>query len=158
MEQTEKQIMEILIKDSQNLCELPEDRIRAAAATLLEALEKTEAELSLLITDDPQIAEINQTYLNRQGPTNVIAFPMGDPGFAGIYPELLGDVVISVETAQREASDAGYSMEERFTELLVHGILHLLGYDHETNEEDARQMAEKSRELIKILRRKQKEL
>lgn len=143
--------MEILITDSQNFRELPEERIKAAAATLLEALGKTGAELSLLITDDPQIAEINKTYLNRQGPTNVIAFPMGDPGFAEIYPELLGDVVISVETAEREASDAGYSMEERFTELLVHGILHLLGYDHETNEEDERQMGEKSRQLMKLL-------
>ncbi|MCF8025843.1 MAG: rRNA maturation RNase YbeY [Desulfobacteraceae bacterium] len=61
---------------------------------------------------------------------------------------MLGDVVISVQTAGREASDAGYDMEERFTELLVHGILHLLGYDHETNEQDAKQMAEKSQELM----------
>ncbi|MFW6080803.1 MAG: rRNA maturation RNase YbeY [Desulfosalsimonas sp.] len=150
--------MEILITNSQELCQLPEDRIKDAAAALMEALGKTGAELSLLITDDRQIAEINKTYLNREGPTNVIAFPMGDPGFAEIQPELLGDVVISLETARREALDAGYTKEERFTELLVHGILHLLGYDHETNEEDAEQMAEKSRELMNLLKEKHKEL
>jgi probable rRNA maturation factor len=61
-------------------------------------------------------------------------------------------VVISLETADREAKDAGYLMEERFTELMIHGILHLLGYDHEINEEDARQMAEKSRDLMEQLR------
>ncbi|MCF8095899.1 MAG: rRNA maturation RNase YbeY [Desulfobacteraceae bacterium] len=122
--------------------------MRETARELLKALGKTEAELSLLIVDDEQIAEINKTYLDRTGPTNVIAFPMGDSGFTGEHPELLGDVVVSVETADREASDAGYDMEERFTELLIHGILHLLGYDHETNEQDAKKMAEKSQELM----------
>ncbi|MFP4668659.1 MAG: rRNA maturation RNase YbeY [Desulfosalsimonas sp.] len=143
--------MEVLITNRQNLFRISEESIRSTASALLEALGKTGAELSLLIVDDEQIAEINKTYLGRTGPTNVIAFPMGDSGFAGIQPELLGDVVISVETADREASDAGYLMEERFTELLIHGILHLLGYDHETNEQDAKQMNEKSEELMQYL-------
>jgi probable rRNA maturation factor len=115
-------------------------------------LDKADAELSLLIADDALIAEINQKHLKRTGPTNVIAFPMGNSDFPEIQPELLGDVVISLETADREAKDAGYLMEERFTELMIHGILHLLGYDHEINEEDARQMAEKSRDLMEQLR------
>lgn len=140
--------MEVLITNDQNLYPISLDHIRETACTLLQALDKSEAELSLLITDDDQIAGINKTYLDRSGPTNVIAFPMGDDGFTGISHELLGDVVISVETAAREAADAGYEMEERFTELLIHGILHLLGYDHETNEQDAKQMAEKSKELM----------
>ncbi|MCF8111694.1 MAG: rRNA maturation RNase YbeY [Desulfobacteraceae bacterium] len=144
--------MEVLIKNQQNLYQLSEESIKSTAYTLLEALGKTGAELSLLIVDDGQIAQINKTYLDRTGPTNVIAFPMGDDGFAGIRAELLGDVVISVETAGREASDAGYSMEERFTELLIHGILHLLGYDHETNEQDAEQMNQRSEELMHCLK------
>ena len=110
-------------------------------------MDKAEAELSLVITDDKQIAEINFQYLNRSGPTNVIAFPMGDPEFPEVQPELLGDVIISLQTAEKEAVEAQYTIAERFTELLIHGILHLLGYDHETNEADARQMAEKSRAL-----------
>lgn len=122
--------------------------MQTTAQALLNALDKAEAELSLLIVNDAQIAEINQAYLNRGGPTNVIAFPMEDSGFADDRAELLGDVVISLQTAEKEAADAGYPLEERFTELLIHGILHLLGYDHETNEDDAAQMAEKSRELL----------
>lgn len=143
--------MEVLITNRQNFCPVSEQRIKDTASALLEALGKTEAELSLLIVDDEQIAEINKTYLGRTGPTNVIAFPMGDTGFDAIRPEVLGDVVISAETAYKEASDAGYLMEERFTELLIHGILHLLGYDHETNEHDAQQMNEKSDELMAYL-------
>ncbi|MFW5874840.1 MAG: rRNA maturation RNase YbeY [bacterium] len=149
--------MEVLITNRQNLYLLSEESIKSTAYALLEKLGKTGAELSLLIVDDEQIAQINKTYLGRTGPTNVIAFPMGETGFTPLQPELLGDVVISVETAGREASEGGYSMEERFTELLIHGILHLLGYDHETNEQDAEQMNKKSDELINYLKARKKQ-
>lgn len=139
--------MAVLITDNQSLYKISTDQIQTTARELLNALDKAEAELSLVITDDKQIAEINFQYLNRSGPTNVIAFPMGDPEFPEVQPELLGDVIISLQTAEKEAVEAQYTIAERFTELLIHGILHLLGYDHETNEADARQMAEKSRAL-----------
>ena len=102
--------------------------------------------------DNPQIEELNQQYLNRQGPTNVIAFAMREGEFPDLTPNLLGDVVISTDTAAREAQDSAMSMERRFNELLVHGILHLMGYDHETSEDDARVMEDKSRELMKHIR------
>jgi probable rRNA maturation factor len=109
-------------------------------------------EVSILIVDDDQIAKINQTYLNRAGPTNVIAFPMREGKFSHINPQLLGDVVISIETANREASLSELSMASRFSQLLVHGILHLMGYDHEQTEEQAHRMEEKSRELESLLK------
>jgi len=110
-----------------------------------------DAELSLLIVDDPQIAVLNQDYLNRQGPTNVIAFPMLEGEFTDITPHLLGDVVISVETADREAQAMGIGADERFLQLLIHGILHLLGYDHEKSEAEAVRMEEKSDELLAVV-------
>ena len=140
--------MAVLITNRQNRHKISTDQIRKTAHDLLAALGKAGAELSLLVTDDEHIAELNRDYLGRTGPTNVIAFPMGGGDLPDIEPELLGDVVISLDTAAREAADAGYSMEQRFTELLVHGILHLLGYDHETNEQDAAEMDAKSRELL----------
>jgi len=103
-----------------------------------------EQELSILLVDDLQIAELNATYLHREGPTNVIAFPMQEGEFAGISPDLLGDVVISVDTAEREGGMAGIDVETRMVELLVHGVLHLMGYDHEHDGDDARRMEEKS--------------
>ena len=110
-----------------------------------------DAELSILIVDDPQIAILNKKYLHRHGPTNVIAFPMRTDPFSNINPELLGDVVISIETAEQEGKSIGISMEERFTQLLVHGVLHLLGYDHETSEQEADRMEQKSDEILKLI-------
>lgn len=128
--------------------------IREKTRAVLSALGNRDAEISILIVDDPAIAELNARYLNRSGSTNVIAFPMLEGDFANINPAgLLGDVVISVDTAHREAHEAGIPMEERFTELLVHGILHLLGYDHETSDADAAVMEAKTRELMDMLKR-----
>jgi probable rRNA maturation factor len=114
-------------------------------------LDCPDGEISILILDDPQIEKLNQQYLNRQGPTNVIAFAMREGEFPDLTPDLLGDVVISTDTAAREAQVASMSMERRFNELLVHGILHLMGYDHETSEKDTRIMEEKSREILELI-------
>jgi probable rRNA maturation factor len=95
--------------------------------------------------------KLNRKYLNRSGPTNVIAFPMREGEFSHLTPELLGDVVISTDTAAKEALNSGMKMEQRFNELLVHGILHLFGYDHETSDLDARKMEKKSQELLGLI-------
>ena len=99
--------------------------------------------------DDREITGINLAFLNRHGPTNVIAFPMREGAYGDLTPNLLGDVVICVDTAFRESRLAGRTLEERVTELLVHGVLHLCGYDHENGGRPARRMADKSRRLVK---------
>jgi len=108
--------------------------------------------LSILIVDDDRITQLNQTYLKHQGPTNVISFPMREGAHNDIHPELLGDVVISMDTCAREAETGDIPIQERFYELLVHGILHLFGYDHIDSEEHARIMEAKSRELMTLIR------
>ena len=80
-----------------------------------------------------------------------MAFPMHTGRFANITPQLLGDVVISVETAFKEGKRTGITLEKRFMQLLVHGILHLVGYDHETSEQEARKMEDKSDEILRLL-------
>jgi len=125
--------------------------MKKKAQTILNALACPDGELSVLIVDDSQIAALNQKYLNRSGPTNVIAFPMREGEFAEVSPTLLGDVVISAETARREGEAAGVGGEARFSELLVHGILHLLGYDHEKTGREALRMEKKSRELFNLI-------
>jgi probable rRNA maturation factor len=101
--------------------------------------------------DDQQIAKLNTEYLNRKGSTNVIAFPMREGQFGDITPNLLGDVVISVETACREGNAAGIGMQKRVDQLLVHGILHLLGYDHEKTAKEAKRMEKRSEALQQML-------
>lgn len=76
---------------------------------------------------------------------------MREGEFIELAPHLLGDVVISVETACREANLAGISLQKRFDQLLIHGILHLMGYDHEKTQKEARRMEKKSSELMKML-------
>ena len=105
----------------------------------------------MLLVDDREIAELNLRYLNRSGPTNVISFPQNEGRDSGLNPELLGDVVISVETAAREAEAAGQGLEWALDRLVVHGVLHLVGYDHEPPEADAEGMEAKERELMDLL-------
>ncbi len=126
--------------------------IRRRTRIILNALTSPDAEISVVLVDDPRIASLNRQFLQREGPTNVIAFPMQAGSFAGLHPNILGDVVISVETADREARAAGLTLEERVTQLLVHGVLHLLGYDHENGPAEARRMSAKSRALLARIR------
>ncbi len=104
--------------------------------------------------DDLQITVINREYLHRDRPTNVIAFPMREGLFGDITPGLMGDVVVSLETTAAEARNAGLPLATRLCQLLVHGILHLLGYDHENSEKDAVVMDAKSREILKLIMEK----
>jgi probable rRNA maturation factor len=103
--------------------------ITRVARTILKALNHSSKEISILFVDDRQIRDLNHKYLKRDFPTNVIAFPMAQGEFSEVTPQLLGDVVISVETAMKEAQESGLSLEEEISFLLIHGILHLVGYD-----------------------------
>ena len=143
--------MEVLIDNRQSKHKIPLKKVRQQAKAILSALDNPNGELSILIVDDSQIATLNKEYLKREGPTNVIAFPMHEGDFSDISPQLLGDVVISIETAYQEGKMTGISTEERFTQLIVHGILHLLGYDHERTEEEALRMEIKSNALLKLI-------
>ena len=113
-----------------------------------------EAELSIVIVDDEEIRILNRDYLQRDRPTNVISFSMQEGEGAGIQADVLGDVVISADTAARDALEADLPFESELFFLLLHGILHLCGYDHERGtEEEAREMEEKEREIFAVLRR-----
>lgn len=114
-------------------------------------MDSPDGELSILIVNDSQIELLNRKYLDRHGPTNVIAFPMRTDQFPNIQPNLIGDVVISIETAAKEAVIAGISIERRFFQLLVHGVLHLFGYHHEGTEQEAKIMEQKSEDVLKLI-------
>ena len=145
--------MEVLIDNRQSRHKISPKKIEQTVRVILNALDFPDGEISILIVDDPQIEILNQQYLNRRGPTNVIAFAMREGEFSHLTPHLLGDVVISMDTAAKEAKDAGLSKERRFDELLIHGILHLFGYDHEESEEGARRMEDKSQELLELVKK-----
>lgn len=113
-----------------------------------------DSELSIAIVGDRSIRRINRQYLGRDKSTNVISFAMQEGPFAGVNPEILGDVVISAVTCAREADEGGISFSFRLHFLLLHGILHLAGYDHERSGEiEAKKMEKKEREIVAHLQK-----
>jgi probable rRNA maturation factor len=144
--------MDILIDNQQTNQPIRTKAIQKKARAILNALDCPDGELSIVIVDDTRIADLNQTYLQHSGPTNVISFPMREGDFSEINPHVLGDVVISADTCAREAEEAGIATEARLDQLLIHGILHLFGYDHVHSESDARTMEAKSDDLLALLK------
>ena len=127
-----------------------EETIINWAQAALELLGFPEAQLSVVLTDNAEIQELNRDYLGRDKPTNVISFPLleGEDCFGSH----LGDIVISAERACEEAVDTDLSSLERLKQLLVHGICHLTGYNHEdVDEATAQKMEAKEAEILAAL-------
>jgi probable rRNA maturation factor len=108
--------------------------------------------LSLLLTDDQEIAELNYRFLKRQGPTNVLAFPMRENDVPEPETPMLGDIVISLDAALRDAKTTGETFQETLDRLLVHGLLHLVGYDHEISEEEGLRMDKEEHRLLALVK------
>lgn len=109
-------------------------RAFAAAFAVASDRPRDAVEISLLLTDDAGIQELNRDWRNKDKPTNVLSFPApAVPGIPG--PRPLGDIAVAYETVAREAEEEKKPFENHLTHLLIHGLLHLLGYDHELEAE-----------------------
>ena len=123
--------MTIWINNRQRKTVLNQEKVRKKAAKILSALALSDRELSLTLINDRAMAHLNRETFGRRGPTNVIAFPLDDAPSPNGPPALLGEVVISLQTTRRQAQEFGWPWQELLDFFLIHGILHLLGYDHE---------------------------
>jgi len=110
---------------------------------------RKEGEVSLLLVDDPTIRDLNREYRGRDRPTDVLSFALNEGELPDPAPEMWGDIVISVESALRQAEEYGHSFETEMARLLIHGALHLLGYDHETTESEAERMRTQEAEILR---------
>lgn len=108
-------------------------------------------ELSILFTNDDHITELNRKYLGRDNNTNVLAFPMTENA-SDVEPGMLGDIVISLDTAIRESAETGETVDQVIYRLLVHGLLHLLGYDHERSPEHEKIMSKEEERLRMLIK------
>lgn len=124
-------------------------RLRDKAQRILRFLKENRTELSLVLVNNRQIRRLNARYRNKDRPTDVLSFPSGGLPPAG--PRILGDVVISVEQAKKQAQERGGTLADELETLLIHGILHLLGYDHERSEREARTMRRLERRIREAL-------
>lgn len=150
---------EVIISNLQNKMSISPDLEQLLLELLKFALkmEKTSetAEVSVVLVDDAYIRDLNRQYRRKDAPTDVLSFAMREslPEEEAIEGEheagnLLGDIVISIERAEEQARDYGHSFEREVGYLSVHGVLHLLGYDHE-KEEDRKAMRQKEEEILK---------
>jgi len=131
-------------------------RLGQLARAILADVGETSAELGILFVSDQRMRSLNRQYRGKDRTTDVLAFAMREactPHISPLRPDMLGDVVISVPTAWRQAIEAGRSLDEELACLLVHGILHLCGYDHERSEKEARRMHRRERMILRSIAR-----
>jgi probable rRNA maturation factor len=147
--------MQILLNNRQRRHRVMTGRLRKVGVRILGALGcPEETELSVSIVGDLAIRRINRDYLAKDRPTNVISFSLQEGDCSGVNPHALGDVIISADTALREAETVEIEFFERLCFLLLHGILHLCGYDHErSGQVEADRMEKKEQELFSILKK-----
>lgn len=126
----------------------PREVVEALGQAALRAVGLPEAELSVLLCDDALIRELNAKWRGVDAPTDVLSFPQvqGAPQDG----DVLGDVVISMETAARHAAEVGHALADEVCVLLVHGLLHLLGHDHHATDEARKMAAEEARVLAAL--------
>jgi probable rRNA maturation factor len=138
------------IINEQKVIEVDIDLLGEMAVRILEILGRQGVELCVVLTDNADIQALNREYLDRDRPTNVISFPQQEG--EGLQGSHLGDVVISVERAAEEALEAGIETMDRIRALLVHGICHLCGYNHEgVSEELIREMEAVEEHVLALL-------
>lgn len=132
---------------------LDAERLERIAAEVLAAEEVSMAELGVLVTDDEAVRRLNREYAGDDEATDVLAFSLRE-GEEFVSPDSvsrLGEVIISFPTAERQAKEAGRPVEDEIAHLLVHGVLHLLGYDH-AEPEDEKRMRAREGSLLAALR------
>ncbi|MBI5892991.1 MAG: rRNA maturation RNase YbeY [Deltaproteobacteria bacterium] len=147
--------MNILILNQQNK-KINKNRIKRLAKEILKNLAyPNDVEISILLTNDNFIKGLNKKYLKKDKPTDVLSFPMftlQTPNSKLQTPNLLGDIVISIDTAEKQAALQKTSLNDEIARLLIHGVLHLLGFEHEKGGKKALEMRREERRLIDLLK------
>lgn len=143
--------MDIQIQNDQAVHAIDTAKFKSHIQKIMQALECHDDELSVLIVEDAKIRQMNYQYRNIDAATDVLSFPQNEGDDTEFISQMLGDVVISVETAERQAVEHQFSLEQELVLLLVHGTLHLLGYDHERSLEEEKIMKQKTWELFALI-------
>jgi probable rRNA maturation factor len=144
--------MKLQIRNNQNKIKIDKRNIRGTVLKILKILDCADKEISLSFVDDENIKQLNKQYLERDKATNVISFSLQEGEYSNINPQILGDIIISAETAQRDALQGNLTVIQELEFLIIHGILHLLGYNHEnTTKKEANKMRQKEKELFNAI-------
>ena len=140
-----------MINEWQKSVKLPKKEIKILVSTILKSMMAEKSIVGITFVDDKTIHKLNKKYRKKDKPTDVLSFALKDGEISTVISsDLIGDVVISIETAIRQAKDFKHSFEKELKILLVHGILHLFGYDH-IKEKEFGTMKKKEKEIFKLI-------
>jgi len=144
--------MKLQIENSQNKIKIDKRKIRSTVLKILKIIDCADKEISLSFVDDENIKQLNMQYLGKDKATNVLSFSLQKGEYGDINAQVLGDIIVSVETAQRDALYGKLTIAQEIDFLIIHGILHLLGYNHEnTTKKETNKMRQKEKELFNAL-------
>ncbi len=141
--------MEILLRNGQRKYKIDTTELKSQIRILLKTLNLEDSELSILLTRDSKIRELNRKFRNQDKSTDVLSFPQDEEAINENGQLMLGDIVISVETAEQQGKQHGLPLTKEILLLIIHGLLHLLGYDHERSSKEAKFMKKETRRLFK---------
>ncbi|KPJ85829.1 MAG: hypothetical protein AMS17_13870 [Spirochaetes bacterium DG_61] len=125
---------EVYVKEENRSLPVSIDTLYTLAQKAFQLTGKEKRDISLLVCDDEFIHTLNSRYRKRDAPTDVLSFSMDEGVWQGVQNRILGDIVISIDSTQRQAEELGESIEKEFCILFTHGLLHLLGFDHDERE------------------------
>lgn len=144
-------MINLQIQNNQSKIKIDRRKIRSAVLKILKILDCADKEISINFVDDEKIKQLNKQYLGKDKPTNVLSFSLREDEYGNINPQVLGDIIISVETAKKDALYGNLTFDQEIDFLIIHGLLHLLGYNHENaKKKETSKMRKKERELFNI--------
>jgi probable rRNA maturation factor len=144
--------MNLHIQNNQRKIKIDRRKIRSTIFKILKILDCADKEISLSFIDDEKIKQLNKQYLGKDRATNVLSFSLQEEEYGNINPQILGDIVISVETAQKDAIQGNLTIAQEIDFLIIHGLLHLLGYNHKnTTKKETNTMRQKEKKLFNLV-------
>ncbi len=144
--------MNLQIQNNQSKIKINRYKIHETVEKITKVLDCTDKEISLSFVDDKTIKQLNKIYLGKNKSTNVLSFSMRENEYGDVNPQILGDIVVSVETAKRDTLKSGLTFAQEIDFLIIHGLLHLLGYNHEnTTKKETVIMRQKEKYLFNVI-------
>ncbi|HEX7416265.1 MAG TPA: rRNA maturation RNase YbeY [Smithellaceae bacterium] len=144
--------MNLQIQNNQRKIKIDRRKIRSTIFKILKILDCADKEISLSFVDDEKIKQLNKQYLGKDKATNVLSFSLREDEYGNINPQILVDIVISADTAQKDAIQGNLTIAQEIDFLIIHGLLHLLGYNHEnTTKKETNIMRQKEKKLFNLV-------
>ncbi len=149
--------MAVVILDLQRKIRIDKDRLRRHSLWALQSVRMSPCELTIVLVNDRRMRALNATYRDKRGTTDVLSFEAGPPypGQPSRTARVLGEIVISLPRALAQANRFDIPVDDEITNLVIHGLCHLLGYDHERGEVEAREMKQAEAKMARAIQKKE---